>query len=81
MLSAFVMTHILALEANCSQTGPYMEISNIIKIILRYNMRVARVTFLQIFSALAFENPRSDWIYGRRGDGYFMLKFSSCISD
>jgi hypothetical protein len=31
MLSAFVMTWILALEAYCNQTKPYMEISNIIK--------------------------------------------------
>jgi hypothetical protein len=31
MLSAFVMTWILALEANCNQTKPYKEIYNIIK--------------------------------------------------
>jgi hypothetical protein len=31
VLSAFVMTWILALEANCNHTRPYMYISNIIK--------------------------------------------------
>ena len=56
LLSAFVVTYLLALDADCSQTRPYIDISNIIN-----NLKITSdsCNFFQIlcFELYTFENP------------------------